>query len=72
MKRETIPKGKYRHFKGKNYWVDGIAEHSETGELLVIYHALYGEGKSYARPLEMFTERVERDGYKGPRFALVK
>ena len=34
--------------------------------------ALYGEGKGYARPLKMFTERVERDGYKGPRFVLVK
>ena len=72
MTEKTIPKGKYRHFKGKNYWVSDVVEHSETGELLVIYHALYGEGKGYARPLKMFTERVERDGYKGPRFTLVK
>ena len=72
MSVKQIPKGKYRHFKGKHYWVSDVVEHSETGELLVIYHALYGEGKGYARPLKMFTERVERNGYKGPRFTLVK
>ena len=72
MSVKQIPKGKYRHFKGKDYWVSDVVEHSETGELLVIYHALYGEGKGFAMPLEKFTQRVERDGYKGPRFYLIK
>lgn len=72
MSVKQIPKGKYRHFKGKDYWVSDVVEHSETGELLVIYHALYGEMKGYAMPVKKFAERVERNGYKGPRFVLIK
>lgn len=69
---KEIPKGKYRHFRGKHYWVSDVVERSDTGERLVIYHALYGEGKGFAMPLEKFTQQVERDGYKGPRFYLIK
>ncbi len=59
MKRELKIHGVYRHFKGNLYLVEDICEHSETGEKLVIYRALYGEGKLYARPLEMFLSRVD-------------
>ena len=63
--------GKYRHFKGKEYELIGIAAHSETLEPMVVYKALYGEGGLWVRPAEMWTEIVDRDGYHGPRFALI-
>ena len=60
--------GKYRHFKGGEYELIGIARHSETLEPMVVYRALYGEGGLWVRPAAMWTEEVERDGYRGPRF----
>ncbi|TAN58229.1 DUF1653 domain-containing protein [Patescibacteria group bacterium] len=60
--------GKYRHYKGKEYKVIGVARHSETLEELVVYQALYGEGGFWVRPIKMFLEEVEVDGKKMPRF----
>lgn len=64
--------GRYRHFKGREYQLLGVATHSETGEPMVIYRALYGEGGLWVRPAAMWSERVEREGYSGPRFVLIE
>lgn len=63
-----IKLGKYKHFKGKEYEVIGVAKHSETLEEFVIYKTLYDEGQMWARPLNNFLEEVEVDGQKIPRF----
>ncbi len=69
---EEIRPGRYRHFKGNEYEVLGVAKHSETLEPMVVYRALYGEGGLWVRPLSMWIEEVERDGYKGPRFIYIE
>jgi hypothetical protein len=66
----TEPKpGLYRHYKGNDYRVIGLARHSETLEPLVVYQALYGERGTWVRPAAMFVERVEIGGKPVPRFA---
>ena len=67
-----IKKGKYRHFKGKEYEVLGTAIHSETLEQMVIYRPLYGEGKIWVRPLSMWNQMIEKDGLKRKRFTLIE
>ncbi len=54
----------YKHYKGDYYIVENVAIHSETGEKLVIYRALYGEGKLYARPYDMFVEKTNKNNQK--------
>lgn len=67
-----IKKGKYRHFKGKEYEVLGTAIHSETLEQMVIYKPLYGEGKIWVRPLSMWNQVIVKDGQKLKRFTWIE
>ena len=71
MNSKEIKPGKYRHFKGNEYEVIGIARHSETEEEMVVYRALYGEGGLWVRPASMWDETVERDGKVFRRFTYI-
>lgn len=68
---EEIKVGKYRHFKGNEYEVLCLAKHSETGEQLVVYRALYGEREVWVRPAHMWNEKVERGGITYSRFTYI-
>jgi len=57
---EPVKPGRYRHFKGGEYEVIGVARHSETDETLVVYRPLYEDSGLWVRPLNMFAERVTR------------
>lgn len=63
--------GKYRHFKGNEYEVIGIAQNSETLEEMVVYRAVYGDGGLWVRPASMWNETVERDGKVFKRFEFI-
>ncbi len=67
----AVQPGKYRHFKGKEYEVVGIARHSETLEELVVYRALYGDGGLWVRPVAMWDETVQHEGRSVPRFTKI-
>ena len=64
----SLQPGVYRHFKGKEYLLLGLARHSETLQTMVVYRALYGEGGLWVRPAAMWEETVTRENYTGPRF----
>lgn len=63
--------GRYRHYKGKDYIVIGVARHSETEEELVVYRQDYGDRGLWVRPKAMFLETVELGGKTIPRFDCV-
>ena len=68
----TFRPGTYRHFKGNEYRLIGVARHSETLEEMVVYQALYGEGGIWVRPASMWNEAVEHQGQTVPRFQLIR
>lgn len=68
LKTEEIKPGRYRHYKGNEYEVLFIAQHSETEESMVVYRALYGERKLWVRPVSMWNEIVEVNGESKKRF----
>ncbi|MGS2723606.1 DUF1653 domain-containing protein [Porticoccus sp. GXU_MW_L64] len=71
MAGDQLKPGLYRHYKGNDYQVIGVARHSETEEPLVVYRPCYGDRDLWVRPLAMFTEIIERDGETIPRFTFV-
>lgn len=68
----TIRPGRYRHYKGLEYTVLGIARHSETLEELVVYRQEYGDHGLWVRPAVMFVEAIELEGKRVPRFRAVE
>ena len=68
---EEIPCGRWRHYKGKEYRVLGVARHSETLEPTVVYRALYGECDLWVRPAAMWLETVTVEGRQVPRFTFL-
>ena len=73
--RKPKPGERYRHFKGKEYQIIGVATHTETEEPMVVYQALYGSYGLFVRPLAMFLEQVDAEKYPEyagqPRFAKI-
>jgi hypothetical protein len=67
----SIQPGRYRHYKGGDYIVIGVARHSETEEELVVYRTDYGEKSLWVRPRSMFVEKVIVDGRELPRFEFI-
>lgn len=71
MTTPELKPGLYRHYKGNDYRVQGVARHSETDELLVVYQPQYGERALWVRPLGMFIEDVDFNGEIIPRFRYI-
>lgn len=68
---EELKPGLWRHFKGGEYRLLFVAKHSESGEDMVVYQALYGERGCWVRPAAMWTEQIVRDGKTFARFCYV-
>lgn len=68
----SVKPGRYKHYKGNDYQVIGVAKHSEDESELVVYRPLYGEGRLWVRPLDMFIESVNVNGKTLPRFELIE
>lgn len=68
MTKQTLTPGRYRHYKGGEYEVLGVARHSESDELLVVYRCLYDNNSLWVRPLSMFVEKIIVEGKKVSRF----
>ena len=69
---QALKIGRYRHFKGNEYEVVGVAKDSETQAPFVVYRALYGDTQQFwIRPETMFLEEIERDGKRMPRFEFI-
>ncbi|QHJ11886.1 hypothetical protein FX988_02122 [Paraglaciecola mesophila] len=68
----SIEVGKYRHYKGNDYEVIGVAKHSEDESELVVYRPMYGERGLWVRPLSMFNEAVVVNGQSMPRFQFIE
>ncbi len=68
---DSLRPGRYRHYKGRDYQVLGVARHSETDEPLVVYRCLYGDYSLSVRPFAMFQESVEVGGESIPRFVYI-
>ena len=67
----TVKIGRYRHYKGKEYTVIGVARHSETEEELVVYRQEYDDHGLWVRPKAMFSEMVDVEGTTVPRFRYI-
>ena len=72
MQSSELQPGKYRHFKGNEYELLGVAHHSETLEPMVVYRAMYGDHSVWVRPASMWSELVTRDGRAVPRFTYLE
>ena len=70
--KETIRPGRYRHFKGGEYEVLGVAQHSEDESPMVVYRPLYNDSGLWVRPADMWNETVVRDGRTYTRFVRVE
>lgn len=70
--RTQLAAGRYRHYKGGEYEVVGVARHSETEELMVVYRPLYGDQQLWVRPLTMFVETVQVNGEPVARFSAIE
>ncbi len=72
MKKTELEAGRYRHYKGNQYTVIGVARHSETEEELVVYRQEYGDRGLWVRPLQMFMETIDVEGKELPRFQFLR